>query len=90
MPPPAGSADTYASLGTFCVCVELLSATPRQRPRYAILARHDDRCLGELRWHPTKAQYVFIPAAQTAWTSRDLSEIALWLRRLRHGGPRQA
>jgi hypothetical protein len=87
MPPPTGSADPYASLGTYCVCVEALSATLRPHPRYTILARHDGHVLGELRWHPTKAQYVFLPAAQTAWTSRDLSEIALWLRRLRHGGP---
>jgi hypothetical protein len=69
-------------VGTLCACVEVILLPPRPTPRYVIVARADGRVLGELRWHPRRQRYVFVPGVQTAYTSQDVSEIGVWLRRL--------
>jgi hypothetical protein len=72
--------NVYA--GSNCTCQQLPARPGQSIARYSIRATADSRIIGTIRWHPRQQRYVFVPAPDTCWSSRDLAEIGLWLRRL--------
>ena len=70
------------SLGSYCTCVPDTPPSSTQPPGYRLLANGTGAIIGLLRWDARKDRYVLVPMANTAWTSRDLAEVGVWLRRL--------
>ena len=81
MTSPSLTLAAHVYQGTHCICVRLAAPPGRTQPRYGILTIKG-RTIGTVRWHPRQRQYVLVPQPDTAWTSRDLAEVGLWLRRL--------
>ena len=65
--------NVYA--GSNCTCQQLPARPGQGIARYSIRATADSRIIGNIRWHPRQQRYVFVPAPDTCWSSRDLAGV---------------
>jgi hypothetical protein len=75
--------------GTTCHCVRPEVTQGQPRAPYLVVDAATGEVLGTLVWDQRERGYLVRVEAGTSWSSRDLSEVALWVRRLSRDAARR-